>query len=233
MWGHYWPYRSTLIRKCEAYEDPWQVVELGIEYNYVDDCACLIPECGGVAHDTLTIMGVHAHGIEYFGEISEGQPVIAPRPEAEQAVDVPLIDADVEVAEGPAAADGAAADERPIDEALQPIEIPEKVVIEDLEISATSSVQDLRRICHFFGINQSGSKRKMYERIVKCHLIAVRRQALDIGQRMYEAEVVEPRPAGNSVRAPSLRERRLHELTVVYTLCILQEQSRPTSQVRA
>ena len=60
MWGHYWPYRSTLIRKCEAYEDPWQVVELSIEYNYVDDCACSIPECGGVAHDILTIMGVHA-----------------------------------------------------------------------------------------------------------------------------------------------------------------------------
>ena len=66
------------------------------------------------------------------------------------------IDADVEVAERPAA-DEAAADERPIDEALQPVEIPEKVVIEDLEISATSSVQDLRRICRFFGINQSGS----------------------------------------------------------------------------
>ena len=53
----------------------------------------------------------------------------------------------------------------------------------------------------------------MYERIVKCHLIALRRQALDIGQRMYEAEVVEPRPAGSSVRAPSLREPKLHELT--------------------
>ena len=207
MWGHFWPYRSTLIRKCEAYEDPWQVVELSVEYNYVDDCACIIPECGNVAHDILTIMGVHAHGIEYFGEVSEGQPVILPRPDDAAAVDIPLIDAEVEVA------DEGAPDERQADESLQSLEIPERVVIEDLEISATSPVQDLRRICRFFGINQSGSKRKMYERIVKCHLIALRRQALDLGQRMYEAQEIQPNPAGGSARTPSLRERQLHELT--------------------
>ena len=207
MWGHFWPYRSTLIRKCEAYEDPWQVVELSVEHNYVDDCACIIPECGNVAHDILTIMGVHAHGIEYFGEISEGQPVIMPIPGDAAAVDIPLIDADVDVA------DEGVPEERPADEALQSLEIPERVVIEDLEISATSPVQDLRRICRFFGINQSGSKRKMYERIVKCHLIALRRQALDLGQRMYEAQDVPPNPVGGSVRTPSLRERQLHELT--------------------
>ena len=211
MWGHFWPYRSTLIRKCGAYEDPWQVVELSAEYNYLDDCACIIPECGDVAHDLLTIMGVHAHGIDYFGEISEGQPVIAPRGDAAEAVDIPLIDAEVGDVE-PAAADGEEAD-RPVDEALQPVEIPEKVVIEDLEISATSPVQDLRRICRFFGISQSGSKRKMYERIIKCHLIALRRQALDLGQKMYEAQEIQPVPVGGPVRAPSLRERQLHELT--------------------
>lgn len=198
MWGHFWPYRSTLIRKCEAYEDPWQVVELSVEYNYVDDCACIIPECGNVAHDILTIMGVHAHGIDYFGEISEGQPVILPRPDDAAAVDIPLIDAEVEVA------DEGAQDERQADEPLQSLEIPERVVIEDLEISATSPVQDLRRICRFFGINQSGSKRKMYERIVKCHLIALRRQALDLGRRMYEAQEIQPNPAGGSARTPSL-----------------------------
>ena len=207
MWGHFWPYRSTLIRRCEAYDDPWQVVELSVEYNYLDDCACIIPECGNVAHDILTIMGVHAHGVDYFGEISEGQPVIVPRPDAEAAVDIPLIDAEVEVAEG-----GDAIEEQ-ADEPLQQEEIPERVFIEDLEISATSPVQDLRRICRFFGINQSGSKRKMYERIIKCHLIALRRQALDLGQKMYEAQEVEPIPAGGSVRTPSLRERQLHELT--------------------
>ena len=38
-------------------------MELSVEYNYVD-CACLIPECGDRAHDILTIMAVHAHGID-------------------------------------------------------------------------------------------------------------------------------------------------------------------------
>ena len=79
-------------------------------------------------------------------------------------MDVPLIDADVAVEEGPApAGDAAPAEDRPGDEALQQVEIPERLVVdEELEISATSPLQDLRRICRFFGINQSGSKRKMY-----------------------------------------------------------------------
>ena len=129
-------------------------------------------------------------------------------------VDVPLID----VAVAPEAME----QDRPAEEPEVPVggeeisvqvEIPEKVIIEDLELSATSSVHDLRRICRYFGINQSGSKRKMYERIVKCHVVALRRRALDLAEQHYRDEIVDPVEAGVRVREPTLRERRLHELT--------------------
>ncbi len=55
MWGNYWPYRSTLIRKINS-TGPWQVVELSEEYMYKDDSAGPILECE-VDHDILTIMG--------------------------------------------------------------------------------------------------------------------------------------------------------------------------------
>lgn len=93
------------------------------------------------------------------------------------------------------------------------IEIPERISIEGLELTNTSSVHDLRRICKYFGINQSGSKKKMYERIVKCHMIALRRQALDAGQRLYEEEMLNPQEVSGPSRIPFLRVRKLHELT--------------------
>ena len=62
MWGNYWPYRSTLIKKIDS-SGPWQVVEFSEEYMYKDDSAGPILECD-VDHDILTVMGVHAHGDE-------------------------------------------------------------------------------------------------------------------------------------------------------------------------
>ena len=64
MWGNYWPYRSTLIKKIDS-SGPWQVVELSEEYMYKDDSAGPFLECE-VDHDILTIMGVHAHAVDYF-----------------------------------------------------------------------------------------------------------------------------------------------------------------------
>ena len=90
---------------------------------------------------------------------------------------------------------------------------PRRSSLKIFELTATSSVHDLRRICRFFGINQSGSKRKMYERIVKCHVVALRRRALDLAEQQYRDEIVDPVDAGVRVREPTLRERRLHELT--------------------
>ena len=76
----------------------------------------------------------------------------------------------------------------------------------------------------------------MYERIVRCHIIALRRQALDAGQRLYEEGMVEPREVGGPGRLPSLRVRKLHELTHLpfqewCAHCVgVQEQGRSTSE---
>ena len=93
MWGIFWPYRSTLVKKVGS-DGPWQVVGLSEEYLYKDDSAGPILECD-VDHDILMIMGVHAHGIEYFGSLCEdvSAPVNPP------AVDIPLVDAKIEVEE--------------------------------------------------------------------------------------------------------------------------------------
>ena len=206
MWGHYWPYRSTLIKKVDS-SGPWQVVELSEEYMYKDDSAGPILECD-VDHDILTIMGVHAHGVEYFGVLCDESPAPMVPPD----VDIPLIDAEVKPD------DGGVVDVEQVPPVVEgdiemQVEIPSKIHIEGLELSATSSVHDLRRICRFYGINQSGSKRKIYERIVKCHIIALRRQALDFAEKQYRDGILDPHEAAVPVRAPTLRERRLHELT--------------------
>ena len=49
MFGHEWPYRSTLIRKIDT-PNLWQVVELSVEYISEDDSRGNIPECD-VDHD--------------------------------------------------------------------------------------------------------------------------------------------------------------------------------------
>ncbi len=189
MWGNFWPYRSTLIRKVNS-SGPWQVVELSEEYMYKDDSAGPILECD-VDHDILTIMGVHAHGIDYFGVLCEASPA----PMVPQPVDVPLVDADVEIEDE---GDGRAGESPEVaveGEIMVQVEIPEKIITEDLELSATSSVHDLRRICRYLGINQSGvsaRKRKMYERIVKCHVVALRRQALDLAENTTGMELLNP-----------------------------------------
>ena len=179
MWGNFWPYRSTLIKEVNS-SGPWQVVELSEEYMYKDDCGGLLVGCE-VDHDILTIMGVHAHGVEYSGVLCEDSPAPVDNP----GVDIPLVDGgDAAMPEevqhaAPHAAEPDVGAEVAGDVDVQ-VEIPERISIEGLELTPQSSVHDLRRICKYFGINQSGSKKKMYERIVRCHIIALWRKEASI-----------------------------------------------------
>ena len=109
------------------------------------------------------IVGVHAHGVEYFGVLCEDNPAPIDNP----GVDIPLIDGDVAMPEeaqheAPHAAEPDAGAEVAGHIDAQ-VEIPEKISFEGLELTSESFVQDLRRICKYFGINQSGSKKKIYE----------------------------------------------------------------------
>ena len=152
-------------------------------------------------------MGIHAHGVEYFGALCEESSL----PSNPPAVDVPLVDAEIEAEQEGLQPEAEGGDHK--GDLVVQVEIPEKIYVEGLELKATSSVYDLRRICRFFGINQSGSKRKMYERIVHCHVVALRRQALEMYEQQYRAEVIDPQEGRVPIKQPSLRERRLHELT--------------------
>lgn len=91
------------------------------------------------------------------------------------------------------------------------VEIPESIIIIDVELKPTSSVKDLRMAAKFLGVSQAGSKRKMSDRIVTCHLLALRRKSLEIADEAYHNLAISPAKAVE--RAPSVKERRLHELT--------------------
>ena len=74
-----------------------------------------------------------------------------------------------------------------------PVSLPQKIVIQDVELHANSSVYDLRQAAKFFGVSQAGSKSKIYERICATHLLALRRQAVEVAESAYQRDIVEPR----------------------------------------
>ena len=74
MWGRFWPYRSTLIRKTDSVQ--WELVELSVAYHELDDCSAMIPECSpGLDYDVLTIMAVAPHEVSYIDSLSDEQPI--------------------------------------------------------------------------------------------------------------------------------------------------------------
>ena len=201
MWGRYWPYRSTLIRKVGS--DRWELVELSVAYHELDDCASMIPECSpGLDYDVLTIMAVSPHEISYIGSLADEQPIIG-------VADVPEVEGVGEPeAEAPQEMMGAVAAPQ-----LEGVIAPDEIVINDMVLRPTSSVKDLRAAAKFLGISQAGSKVRMFERICSCHILALRRRSLELAEQKYAEEEVPPEEAYSATRQPSERERRLHEIT--------------------
>ena len=194
VWGHYWPYRTTLISADFNGQSAWKVVEHCYDYLDDDDCGKPIAECGDVSHDCIVVLSVGFEELSVFGQILDEEP----RREIQAGPIVPAVQPQPE-RQGP-------------DIGHEPDAIPLTLTIQDIELSATSPVHDLRNACRFLGVSQAGSKRKMYERICKTHLLALRREAIQIAEERYQGEVIEPR-AQNPVRQPSDRERQLHMLT--------------------
>ena len=201
LWGRYWPYRSTLIRKTDS--DRWELVELSVAYHELDDCGALIPECSpGLDYDVLTIMAVSPHELSYIGSLADEQPIVG-------VADIP----EVEGVGDP----GAAGPSEEIGEVAAPqlegVVTPDEIVINDIVLKPTSPVKDLRAASKFLGISQAGSKTRMFERICSCHILALRRRSLELAEQRYAEEEVIPQEAYSSTRQPSERERRLHEIT--------------------
>ncbi len=201
MWGRYWPYRSTLIRKVGSTR--WELVELSVACHEIDNCTAWIPECSpGLDYDVLTIMAVAPHEISEFGSLADEQPVIgiAEIPEVEGIGDPD--------AEAPQEELGAVSAPQ-----LEGVITPDEIVINDVVLRPTSPVRDLRMAARYLGISQAGSKERMFERICSCHILALRRRSLELAEQKYMEEEVPPREPYAATRQPSERERRLHEIT--------------------
>ena len=89
----------------------------------------------------------------------------------------------------------------------------DKVVIGEMELTKHSAIRDLRNGCRCLGISQAGSKERMFIRILETNRKALRRQALEVAQRRYEAEVVQAEVVQAALRQPTPHERKLHEAT--------------------
>ena len=209
FWGHYYPYRTTLIGVDHQGQKAWKLVELNHDYLDDDDCGKPIPECNGGEHDVVVLMSSSKCNLEMFAKESfdESMPIVeeseedifgdvvdAPQPAPQPVPEVPRQGPEIGVALNP------------------PVSVPAKITIEDVELSASSSVYDLRQAAKFLGISQAGSKTKIYERICTAHLTSLRRQAVEVAESAYQRDVLEPR-VSLPVRQPSDRERMLHNMT--------------------
>eukprot|EP00434_Breviolum_minutum_P043737 symbB.v1.2.039002.t1/scaffold6288.1/size30759/2 len=201
LWGRYWPYRSTLIRKVDS--DRWELVELSVAYHELDNCGASIPECSpGLDYEVLTIMAVSPHELSYVGSLVDEQPIVG-------VSDIPEVEGVGDPsAAGPSEVFGEVAAPQ-----LEGVVTPDEIVINDIVLKPTSPVKDLRAASKFLGISQAGSKTRMFERICSCHILALRRRSLELAEQRYAEEEVIPKEAYSSTRQPSERERRLHEIT--------------------
>ena len=110
-------------------------------------------------------------------------------------------------------------------EAVQPPISPEAVAMpavgsqqssvtlyDGFTLTRDSTIRDLRTGCRGVGVSQSGSKSRMFDRIVQAHLQALKRAEAEVAMELYNSEQRDPSVA-EVPRQPSARERALHETT--------------------
>ena len=70
------------------------------------------------------------------------------------------------------------------------MECPESVFVNGQELNEESPVKFLREACEYFGVNQSGSKRKLFERL--CHYIEMqyKRDAIVVSESLRKKMLV-------------------------------------------
>ena len=71
--------------------------------------------------------------------------------------------------------------------------IPGELATNDVVLKPTSSVQDLRAAAKFLGISPAGRKKRMYERICACHILALRRRSLEVAEQESHKGEIEPK----------------------------------------
>ena len=123
--------------------------------------------------------------------------------------------------------DGVEVDEQAEDQGLQGRDIPEfqrlgpvliadqsddKIVVGEVEITESSSIEKLRNAAKYLKVSSSGSKQKIFTRIREAHLLALRMQSVEAARQEYE--ILDPKPRfEDAPKQPSAMERKLHEVT--------------------
>ena len=232
MWGRYWPYRTTLIRKHQGEDKHWTVVEVSSKFRdrrspfgmidqflltigYDADCETLT--LIGVEPHTLLDLGLVAvneagdvmfdHDDEMIGGLREELPAEQPRKPVPEVLppmpeDIPVPAQDVE-----------AGDEiEAVPEILVDGPADSVTIHDDLVVTPTSSIKLLRDACKWLRISQAGSKVRMFNRLQRARDLAIKRSVVEAAKDQYRQQYPEvhsiPLPP-----QPSEKDRAEHMLT--------------------
>ena len=92
--------------------------------------------------------------------------------------------------------------------------LPDHVIVNDIQLTATSKLRELRAACHFYGISQSGSRLKCFQRIVS-HLKERELKAASEAVAAAELQMARQPRMQNVIPVPSKQVQDLHALTHV------------------
>ena len=219
-------FRTTLIQKRSLAEEDhgWHVVEVSQKYLELDDAFGPLPDLESCEQGeeviVLTILSEPDEALANFGGLLDAggyQMEESYEPESPyrgDPADVPEgLDIDPILDEGRDDVMGRDTPEfQEIAPALRKDGEAEVIVVNDVQITPTSSVEILRTAGRFLGVSTAGSKRKIYDRIRSAHVSALRLRALEVARGEYEA--MQPHPRYQDAPAePTARERKLHEVT--------------------
>ena len=220
LWSVSFKYRTTLIQKVSTVDIDrgWCLVEVSRNYLELDDAFGRIPEVDtygqGEQVVVLTILSKENEPLNNFGGLVDGAVELEYEPGTPVADDGLEMEIQEQGHEGDDVAGKDIPEFQQIAPAVEGEESEEKVIVGDVEVTAESSVEVLRNACKFLSLSSSGSKTKMFRRIRDAHLRAMKLRALEAARQQYED--MEPRPRFQDAPAqPSLRERKLHEVTRV------------------
>ena len=216
LWGDRLPYRTTAIRMQGSADPQWLVVELSQKFmekatpfGRIEEIST---EFGASECEILTVLAGEEHGIEELGEDPEGGffDISAEREEWQPGQQVHRPEQGVlqDIAQG----SGDKPQELPpglepdLDlEAVQPPVSPEAVAMpaegsqqssvtlyDGFTLTRDSTIRDLRTGCKWVGVSQSGSKSRMFDRIIQAHLQALKRAEAEVAMELFKSEQREP-----------------------------------------
>ena len=232
MWGKYWPYRTTLIRKHQGEDKHWTVVEVSSKFmdrrspfGMIDqflltigfDADCETLTLIGVEPHTLLDLGLVAvneagdvmfgHDDETIGGLREELPAEQPRKPVPEVLpprpeDIPVPAQDVEAGDAIEA----------VPEILVDGPADSVTIHDDLVVTPTSPIKLLRDACKWLGISQAGSKVRMFNRIQCAREWAIKRSVVEAAKDQYRQQYPEvhsiPLPP-----QPSEKDKAEHMLT--------------------